>query len=75
MNLTMRYGKPAMDSHYGWEHQSLPIGNGWLGANVFGIVGRDRIQITENSLQNPGDPVNLGGLNNFAELHLHFDQL
>ena len=73
MNLTMRYGKPAMDSHYGWEHQSLPIGNGWLGANVFGIVGRDRIQITENSLQSPGDPVNLGGLNNFAELHLHFD--
>ncbi len=73
MNLTMRYGKPALDSHYGWEHQSLPIGNGWLGANIFGIVGRDRIQITENSLQNPGDPVNLGGLNSFAELFLHFD--
>ena len=73
MYYTLRYRKPAIDSDYGWEHQSLPIGNGWLGANIFGIVGRDRIQITENSLQNPGDPNNIGGLNNFAELYLHFD--
>ena len=70
MNYTLRYQKPALDSPYGWEHQSLPIGNGWMGANVFGIIGRERIQITENSLQNPGE---LGGLNNFAELYLHFD--
>ena len=70
MNYTLRYKKAAMDSGYGWEHQSMPVGNGWLGANVFGIVHRDRIQITENSLQNPGE---LGGLNNFAELYLHFD--
>ena len=70
MDYTLRYHKPATDSHYGWEHESLPIGNGWMGANVFGIVERDRIQITENSLQNPGE---LGGLNNFAELYLHFD--
>ena len=73
MNYTLRYKKPAADSHYGWEHQSLPIGNGWMGANIFGAVDRDRIQITENSLQNPGDPENIGGLNNFAELYLHFD--
>ena len=71
MNYTMRYRRSAPDCDYGWEHQSLPIGNGWLGANVFGIVDRDRIQITENSLQNPGE---LGGLNNFAELYLHFDR-
>ena len=70
MNYIMRYTRPAADSDYGWEHQSLPIGNGWLGANVFGIIDRDRVQITENSLQNPG---NLGGLNNFAELYLYFD--
>ena len=71
MDYTLRYRKPAIDSHYGWEHESLPIGNGWLGANIFGTVARDRIQITENSLQNPG---HLGGLNNFGELYLHFDQ-
>lgn len=70
MKYLLRYDKPALDSDYGWEHQSLPIGNGWLGANIFGVVERDRIQITENSLQNPGE---LGGLNNFAELYLHFD--
>lgn len=71
MNYLLRYKKPALDCNYGWEHQSLPIGNGWMGANVFGIVDRDRIQITENSLQNPGE---MGGLNNFAELYLHFDR-
>jgi len=70
MNYTLRYTKPALDCDYGWEHQSLPIGNGWLGANVFGGISRDRIQITEKSLQNPGE---MGGLNNFAELYLHFD--
>lgn len=69
MDYTLRYKQPAEDSDYGWEHQSLPIGNGYLGANIFGIVERDRIQITENSLQNPGSK---GGLNNFAELYLHF---
>lgn len=69
MNYIMRYKQPAEDSAYGWEHQSLPIGNGYMGGNVFGIVERDRIQITENALQNPGS---LGGLNNFAELYLHF---
>lgn len=73
MDYTLRYRNPAIDSDYGWEHQSLPIGNGWLGANIFGIVGRERIQITENTLQNPGDPNNMGGLNNFAELYLHFE--
>lgn len=70
MNYVLRYKKPALDCDYGWEHQSLPVGNGWLGANIFGIVDRDRIQITENSLQNPGE---MGGLNSFAELYLHFD--
>lgn len=70
MNYTLRYTKPALDCDYGWEHQSLPVGNGYLGANIFGGISRDRIQITENSLQNPGE---MGGLNNFAELYLHFD--
>ncbi len=49
----------------GWEAWSLPIGNGYLGANVFGRTETERIQITENSLENDYDG---GGLNNFAEL-------
>ncbi len=39
----------------------------FFGGNVFGTVAKDRIQITENSLQNPGE---LGGLNNFAEIYI-----
>ena len=63
MKLILRYGRPAPDSDEGWEKYSLPIGNGYLGANVFGGVPDERIQITENSLENPGG---LGGLNSFA---------
>ena len=50
--LKLRYNKNAEDSERGWEHESLPIGNGYLGANIFGITDRARIQITENSLVN-----------------------
>ncbi len=53
----------------GWEKWSLPIGNGYMGANVFGRTDVERIQITENSLCNPGKG---GGLNNFAEVMLRF---
>jgi alpha-L-fucosidase 2 len=68
--LLLKYHAPAEDSAEGWERFSLPLGNGYLGANIFGRVDRERIQITENSLENPG---HLGGLNNFAELYLRFD--
>jgi len=53
----------------GWEKWSLPIGNGYLGANVFGRTDVERIQVTENSLCNPGKG---GGLNNFAEIMIRF---
>ncbi|MBQ5953061.1 MAG: glycoside hydrolase N-terminal domain-containing protein [Firmicutes bacterium] len=75
MSLTLHYNRPAADSDFGWEQESLPIGNGWFGANIFGIPKRERIQLTENTLQNPGETErdNLGGLTNFAELYLYFD--
>lgn len=69
MKHIMKYYAPAPDSEEGWERYSLPIGCSWMGGNVFGGISRERIQITENSLQNPGD---LGGLNNFAELYFDF---
>ena len=37
----------------GWEKWSLPIGNGYMGVNVFGRTATERLQITENSLSNP----------------------
>jgi hypothetical protein len=68
--LVLRYGRPAEDSASGWERESLPLGNGFLGASVFGGVARERIQITDGTLWNP---LKLGGLNNAAELYLCFD--
>lgn len=57
----------------GWEQYSLPIGNGYFGANVFGRVEKERLQITENSLSNPYVKRGYhGGLNNFLELFVTF---
>ena len=52
------YMTPADDSDKGWEQQSLPIGCGHFGANVFGIVTNERVQVTYNALHNrdPGNP-------------------
>ncbi len=57
------------DEESGWEQWSLPLGNGWFGANVFGGLKTERIQITENSLANPYPE----GLNNLAEIFIQFD--
>ncbi len=64
------------DPHDGWEKWSLPIGNGYMGVNVFGRTAIERLQITENSLSNPDvwcyeDRCN-AGLNNFCELYIDF---
>ncbi len=58
----------------GWEKWSLPIGNGYMGVNVFGRTQTERLQITENSLANPGCIVSEDemGLNNFCELLIDF---
>lgn len=74
-NLTMKYRTPAPDSAEGWENESLPIGNGYLGANIFGIVNKERIQLTHNALVNPHyDECGrmFGGLNNLAEIYIYF---
>ena len=55
-----------------WENWSLPIGNGWLGASVMSRTDTERIQLTENSLDNKS-LYSLGGLTNFAELYLDFN--
>ncbi|MGN0555096.1 MAG: glycosyl hydrolase family 95 catalytic domain-containing protein [Candidatus Fimenecus sp.] len=67
-DLELWYKQPAPDSDTGWERYGLPLGNGYLGAVVFGGIEQERIQITENSLCNPFRP----GLNNFAETYIAF---
>ncbi|MFC4585165.1 glycosyl hydrolase family 95 catalytic domain-containing protein [Sphaerisporangium corydalis] len=53
-DLTLWYDKPATD----WESQALPIGNGPLGAKIFGGVATEQIQFNEKTLWTggPGSP-------------------
>ena len=44
--LCLWYDRPATD----WERETLPLGNGRLGATVFGGVEQERITINEQSL-------------------------
>ncbi len=37
-----------------WESESYPIGNGYMGANIFGRTDNERIQITDKTLANEG---------------------
>lgn len=52
-----------------WEKWSYPIGNGTLGANVFGRTDVERIQLTEKTFANQG-LYGRGGLTSTAELYL-----
>ena len=64
------YAAPAPDSDWGWLDHSFPMGNGYMGVNLFGGVGTERIQITENSTQDSNSSI--GGMNNFAEVYIDF---
>lgn len=52
-----------------WERWSLPIGNGYMGASIFGRTDTERIQLTEKTLGNKG-PYGSGGLTSFAEIYM-----
>ena len=67
--LSTRYFSPADDSIEGWEAYSIPMGNGFIGANIFGRTDRERIQITQNSFVASNAE---GGLTDFAELYFEF---
>ena len=85
-DMTLRYNAPAPerneDARYAtgedaWQSHSLPIGNGYFGANIFGRTETERIQISEPSLVNPWLRISKGikgcpaaGVNSFAELRI-----
>ena len=58
-DLTLWYRQPAQ----AWT-EALPVGNGRLGAMVFGGVGRERLQLNEDTLWagGPYDAVNPNAL-------------
>ena len=43
---TLWYSSPARN----WQHEALPIGNGRLGAMIFGGVGQERIALNEDTV-------------------------
>ncbi|VPH85477.1 alpha-fucosidase [Streptococcus pneumoniae] len=43
-DYVLAYKQPASTTYMGWEEEALPIGNGSLGAKVFGRIGAERIQ-------------------------------
>ncbi|MFM8981401.1 MAG: glycoside hydrolase N-terminal domain-containing protein, partial [Spartobacteria bacterium] len=61
------FDKPAKD----WETEALPIGNGRLGAMIFGGVEREQIQFNEDSLWT-GDETDTGAYQNFGDLFVEF---
>ena len=68
-NYGLKYNVAAEDSLDGWERYSLPIGNGYFGANIFGRTDVERIQFATNTFANDKDR---GGVSNFAEIRLDF---
>jgi alpha-L-fucosidase 2 len=67
--LNLFYTQPAQD----WQTQALPIGNGRLGAMIFGGPQHEHLQLNEISLWT-GNEKDTGRYQNLADLFLDFDQ-
>jgi len=55
---TIWFDEAADESVEGFERWSLPLGNGYMGINVFGGVETELLSVTENSVFNPGSSGN-----------------
>src|SRR5215471_2140374 len=66
--LALWYRQPATD----WQTQALPIGNGRLGAMIFGGAPGEHLQINENSLWT-GDEKDTGRYQNLGDLYLNLN--
>ncbi|NDV65283.1 glycosyl hydrolase family 95 catalytic domain-containing protein [Bacteroides sp. 224] len=67
-DLVLWYKTPAKN----WMTSALPIGNGRLGAMIFGGVEEEHIQFNDKSLWT-GDTQNRGGYQNFGDIYIHFN--
>lgn len=65
--LSLWYTTPATD----WTTEALPIGNGRIGAMIFGGVGQDSIQFNEKTLWT-GSTTSRGAYQNFGYVRLDF---
>ncbi len=67
-NLKLWYKEPAKD----WMTHALPIGNGRIGAMIFGGIEKEEVQFNDKTLWD-GDKNNRGSYLNFGNIHLEFD--
>lgn len=70
--MTLWYDQPAAATGVTntWMEYSLPIGNGYLGASIFGGIKKDEIQFNEKTLWSgtPSDMGNYGYYRNFGSV-------
>ncbi|MCE7006666.1 glycoside hydrolase family 95 protein [Kibdelosporangium philippinense] len=66
-DMVLWYDEPAPDTNQGWETRSLPIGNGAMGATVFGGVQAERLQFNEKTLWTGGPGVSDYNYGNWSE--------
>jgi alpha-L-fucosidase 2 len=64
-DLKLLYDAPAQD----WEKEALPIGNGRIGAMLFGGLAHDRVQFNDISLWT-GDENVMGAYQPFGNLYI-----
>ncbi len=69
-DLTLRYDKPAPDTPQGWEREALPIGNGRIGAMIFGQPARERVQFNDITLWT-GDDKAMGAYQPFGDVFIN----
>lgn len=71
-DLKLYYNKPASN----WMNEALPIGNGYIGAMLFGGVEKDEIQLSEESIWS-GGPNKTSGYNygNKKDSWKHLDEI
>jgi alpha-L-fucosidase 2 len=64
-DLTLWYDQPARD----WMREALPIGNGRLGAMIYGDTGKEHLQFNEDSLW-IGDEQDTGSYQAFGDIYI-----
>jgi alpha-L-fucosidase 2 len=68
-DLTLWYPQPATN----WMTQALPIGNGQMGAMIFGGIQQEHIQFNEESLW-IGDEKDTGAYQAFGDVFVEFNR-
>ena len=58
---TLESGDAMSNADWEWEHVSLPLGNGSIGANIFGSVSTERFTFNEKTLWTGGPGTGAAG--------------